>query len=187
MKEKKHFYFIAVIPPAEVCETITNIKQDLANRFQSKHALKVVPHITLKSPFRLPEFSHSLLIKWFSELKITVKSFELGLQDFGCFGNNRSPVIYIRLVANKYLNILHEQVMIQFKNEFPQFEAVNAERNYIPHMTVAYRDLAQEEFKKAWEEFEHKEFSALFRVNNFCLLQHIHNKWEAIHSFLLDE
>jgi 2'-5' RNA ligase len=185
MKEKKHFYFIAVIPPDDVCKTITNIKQDFAYRFQSKHALKVVPHITLKSPFRLSESSYPDLLKWFEELTITVHPFQQELKDFGCFAANRSPVVYINPAANKFLYQLHDEVMQQFRKKFIQFEPVKAENNYKPHMTVAYRDLAPEEFKKAWNEYKDRSFSSIFEVNRFWLLQHVQNKWEQVAQYLL--
>jgi len=185
MKEKQQLYFIAVIPPADICEIVTNIKQDFANRFKSKHALKVIPHITLKSPFRLPESSHASLMKWLIGLKIMVQPFQQELRDFGCFANNRTPVIYIKPVANKSLNDLHEQVMLQFKKVFTQFEPVNAELNYKPHMTVAYRDLVQEEFIKAWNEYKDRSFSSIFELNSFWLLQHVQKRWEQVAQCLL--
>jgi len=185
MKEKKHLYFIAVIPPADVCEAVTGIKQDFANRFQSRHALKVVPHITLKSPFRLPESLRPGLLKWFQELQITVHPFQQELKDFGCFAANRIPVVYINPAVNKSLLQLHEEVMQQFRKTFTQFEPVKAESNYKPHITVAYRDLTEEEFKKAWGEYEHKSFSSIFEINSFWLLQHIQKKWEPVAQYLL--
>jgi len=81
MKEKKHLYgknisiSFAFIPAPDVIEMITVIRHDCANRFQSRHALKVVPHITLKSPFRLPVSSHEFLIQWFIKLPITLNTF----------------------------------------------------------------------------------------------------------------
>ena len=185
MKEKKHLYFIAVIPPDDMCKTITGIKQDFANRFQSKHALKVVPHITLKSPFRLLESLRPGLLEWFRELQITIEPFQQELKDFGCFASNRSPVIYINPVANNALLQLHTEVMQQFRKTFTQFEPVKAENNYKPHMTVAYRDLSFDEFKKAWSEYENKSFSSIFEVNSFWLLQHVQKKWEPVAQYLL--
>lgn len=185
MKEKKHFYFIAVIPPDDVCKTITDVKQDIANRFQSKHALKVVPHITLKSPFRLSESLYPDLLKWFEELPITVHPFQQELKNFGCFAENRSPVVYINPAANRSLRQLHDEVMQQFRKKFIQFEPVKAESNYKPHITVAYRDLVQEQFKKAWDEYESRSFSSIFEVDSFWLLQHVQKKWEQVAQYLL--
>lgn len=185
MKEKKQLYFIAIIPDESTCEKVTSIKQDFAGRFQSKKALRVVPHITLKSPFRLPDSNKVFLLDWFKDLTVTVNVFEQGLNGFGCFTSSRNPVIFIKPETNTSLMQLQNEVMTNFRKSFPQFESVSAEINYKPHMTVAYRDLLLTEFEKAWQEYEHKNFIASFEVKDFCLLQHIQKKWEVMSTHRL--
>lgn len=180
MKEKQQLYFIAIIPDANTCEKITAIKEDFVIRFQSKKALRVVPHITLKSPFRLQDSNKAFLLQWFAELPVTVKTFLQSVKGFGCFTSSRNPVIFIKPGINISLMQLQNDVMTNFRKVFPQFEPVSAEINYKPHMTVAYRDLSSTEFEKAWQEYEHKNFTASFAVTEFCLLQHIQKKWEVI-------
>jgi 2'-5' RNA ligase len=75
--------------------------------------------------------------------------------------------------------------MFQFQQQFAEFDPVNAEVNYKPHITVAYRDLKHEQFVKAWSEYQFKKFHAVFGVNNFWLLKHIKHKWECIAEFKL--
>ena len=49
MSARANLYFIAIIPPQEICEAITAIKQDFAERFKSSKALKIIPHNHFKS------------------------------------------------------------------------------------------------------------------------------------------
>jgi 2'-5' RNA ligase len=44
-------WFIAVIPPEDIQEAVTALKREAAARFESRHALKSPPHVTLIPPF----------------------------------------------------------------------------------------------------------------------------------------
>src|SRR6476619_3234024 len=98
MSDRSNLYFIAIIPPDEICETVTIIKQDFADRFRSKKALKVVPHITLKAPFKFPASENIELLQLFALTPVLVHPFRQELKDFGCFANKRNPVIFIEPV-----------------------------------------------------------------------------------------
>jgi len=80
MSHLKNLYFIAIIPHKELSEKITAFKQDFANRFNSKKALKVFPHITLKAPFKASVNAHAELISWFNDLYINQKPFTIELK-----------------------------------------------------------------------------------------------------------
>ena len=75
MSKNDNLYFIALIPQRELCDEINNFKNDFAKRFNSKKALKVMPHITLKAPFKCAANAHAELVKWFSDLHIKQKHF----------------------------------------------------------------------------------------------------------------
>lgn len=185
MGEQNNLYFIAIIPPPEICDEINLIKEDFAIRFKSKHALKVVPHITLKSPFRFAASSHTQVLKWFQQMQLSVNPFQQELKNFGCFTSKRTPVIFITPTSNQLLLLLQKQVFTHFHNAFPQFSVTNAELHYKPHITVAYRDLLPAQFHKAWQEYASKEFSANFQVHRFHLLQHDKKRWNSISEFAL--
>src|SRR5437867_2074942 len=98
MNQKANLYFIAIIPPEEIRETVTEIKQDFADRFKSSKARRVIPHITLKAPFKFPGEEHTSLLRWFASALISIHPFQQELKDFGCFNNKRNPVIFIEPV-----------------------------------------------------------------------------------------
>lgn len=180
MNNKQQLYFIAVIPPEAVSNEVTAIKNDFAERFQSKHALKVVPHITLKAPFKFPVEVHEKLLQWFQQMPVNVSSFMQELKNFGAFHNKRSPVIFIDPVLSDQLIELQKQIIQYFKQSFPFYPIMNNELKFHPHMTVAYRDLQPEMFERAWKEYEHKSFEAKFEVKDFYLLQHNGRQWNII-------
>jgi 2'-5' RNA ligase len=185
MNSKSNLYFIAIIPPQEICEAITAIKHDFAERFKSSKALRVIPHITLKAPFKFPAEKHTEVLRWFTSTNITVNSFQQELKDFGSFANKRNPVIFIEPLMNESLKTLQKNILSHFIKEFGKEQVAQNEYKFNPHMTVAYRDLLYHQYKMAWEEYQSTKFEATFEVNSFHLLQHDGKKWNSIKEFVL--
>lgn len=171
-------YFVAIIPPQQVCDAIIPVKLDFKERFNSRHALRLVPHITLKAPFSSPE--HHTVTDWFSNIPAGVSPFAQELKNFNCFANKRNPVIFIEPVLNEALKQLQRNIVLDFKKHFPAVPAPQNEVSFHPHMTVGYRDLSYENFGMAWNEYREKKFEATFMVENFCLLQHNRKQWNII-------
>src|SRR5215471_5045375 len=98
MTAKTNLYFIAIMPPKEISEQVTEIKKDFAERFNSSKALRVIPHITLKAPFKFSD--HTELLRWFALTPVATQSFQQELKNFGSFSNKRNPVIFVEPVMN---------------------------------------------------------------------------------------
>jgi 2'-5' RNA ligase len=171
-------YFVAIIPPDDICEQITAIKHDFKKRFNSKHALRLIPHITLKAPFSSAD--HQQVLDWFANIPIHTTPFEQRLNNFNCFANKRNPVIFIEPVLGEPLKELQKNIIQNFKRTFSSIPVSQNELKFHPHMTVGYRDLSHDNFQLAWSEYKHKTFSASFMVDNFCLLQHDRKQWDII-------
>jgi 2'-5' RNA ligase len=179
MNTTGNLYFIALIPQQELCDEINNFKNDFAVRFNSKKALKVMPHITLKAPFKLTADAHNDLLKWFANLHFTGKAFNIELRDFGSFKNGYHPVVFINPVMNAELALMQKAIITSFKEYYPA-QAHPTDLRFNPHITIAYRDLTLENFREAWKEYKTKSFNALFEVNGVCLLQHDSRQWNII-------
>jgi 2'-5' RNA ligase len=185
MNSKANLYFIAIIPPAEIRKAITQIKKDFVEQFKSSKAQRVIPHITLKAPFKFPAEKHTEVLRWFASTNIAVNSFQQELKDFGSFANKRNPVIFIEPVMNESLKTLQKNILNHFIKEFGKEQVAQNEYKFNPHMTVAYRDLLYHQYKIAWEEYQLKKFKAIFEVSSFHLLQHDGKKWENIKEVML--
>jgi len=179
-QQMEKLYFIAIVPPKEISDEITQIKDDFAKNYESGRALKVMPHITLKVPFKIFESDHKRLLSWFEKVQIPTENFEIKLNDFGSFPNPEHPVIYVRPLASEPLNLLQQTLIQDFYDNFPGVRKENTDRNFNPHMTVAYRDLKPTQFEKAWEIYQHKTYEANFQTENIQLLQHDGTKWNVI-------
>jgi 2'-5' RNA ligase len=178
MYKKENLYFIALIPKRDLREKINVFKNDFANRFDSKKALKVYPHITLKAPFKLSSNTHTALVNWFSELRINQKSISLHLKNFGAFPNKNNPVIYVNPIVNNELQFMQKEIIASCSS-FLSEDIHSVDIKFKPHITVA------DMFSKAWQEYRNKSFDAEFEVDAFYLLQHDTKKWSIISTYNL--
>ena len=178
-------YFIAVIPPQEIADEVTAFKDVFAEQYESKAALRSPAHITLVSPFKVGEPQHEKLVDWFAGLKPPVSKFALELKDFGMFANKR-PVIFINPLLNDSLSALQrwiEEEAIAGKF-FPPPSL--PQREFHPHMTIAFKDLLPHRFKEAWPFFAQKSYDRTFEVSEIHLLQHNGKEWKSIATLKID-
>ena len=76
MDFKENLYFVALIPQRELRAQGMTFQNDFADRFDSKRAVKVYPHITIKAPFKCPASLHwRHADNWFANLKIAHRPF----------------------------------------------------------------------------------------------------------------
>lgn len=180
MPAYQNLYFIAIIPPQPICNDITSFKQDIAQRFNSRHALKTVPHITLKAPFKLLSTYDAALKDWFQNASFPVISFQQMLDGFGAFGNKKNPVIFVKPEASASLIKLQKELIQSFQNTFSFLSPTCSDKDFHPHITIAYRDLSLAHFGEAWREYGRKEYKASFTVNGLFLLQHDGTAWQPV-------
>jgi probable DNA metabolism protein len=178
-KEAEALYFIAIVPPKPICDEVTKIKEDFALRFGSRKALRVMPHITLKAPFKIPESLSVKLLKWFGDLSIERKALGLELNGFGAFDNPEHPVVFVRPEPSVELCVLQAEIVASLGNFMPGL-VKSTDRHFNPHMTVAYRDLTTEQFRRSWPEYKEKRFHAAFTASEMCLLRHDGTSWKII-------
>lgn len=174
------FYFIAIIPPDVICWEVTAFKEDIALQYNSKKALRVVPHITLKAPFTINSGRDAEVQDWFISLSTKNIGFNVELNSFGCFDHPKNPVIFVKPQLTTELISLQKEIIEAFERHFPDLTLQFTEKNFHPHMTIAYRDLAYSEFNKAWALYSKKEYHAKFNAQHFFLLKHNGLEWEIV-------
>jgi len=179
---KPHLYFIGIIPPDDLLNQINLLKRDISEKYACRHALKTPAHITLQMPFkRFPEIESYLQekLKHFSE---NYFSFPVELNGFGHFGNR---VIFIAIQKNESLDMLFKRLSNYLLNERVLIEN-EIKQQFVPHITLAHRDLKSEKFNYAWNEYGSKFFSERFIADSMTLFRHNFKKWEIINNFKFD-
>lgn len=181
MDNKTRLYFVAVIPDEQIYDQVHQIKLQVAEKYNSKAALKSPPHITLYMPFRWKEEKEDKLFETLKETTSHYKPFPVYLNNFGAF---KPRAIFINVEENETLTALRKDIIRSFKRQLNIFDKGFEERPFRPHMTVAFRDLKKPDFRRAWEEeFKEKEFKGRFEVQQITLLKHNGKHWEQFKDF----
>ncbi len=175
---KNHsLYFIAIIPPPGLRDRIAGLKEEFANTYNSKHALKSPPHITLIPPFSA---SPALESEFIAELKYSahqIKPFNIELCGYGAF---KPRVIFLKIVVNNALKSLQGIVAERFKR-IPDLD-IQPGKSFHPHLTLATRDLKRHMFYAAWDTCKDQEFEASFEVSSLYILKHNGKFWDIHHD-----
>lgn len=178
-KPDNKIYFIALLPTAEVGKEIIKIKQEFAEKYGPVYALKVLPHITLQVPFTADPALEKAFCDELAEFAKTQAPFEVSLNGFGTFPNKQNRVLFINVEKSETMSALHRQLINFLRKEFG-FSTMLARTGFTPHVTVAFKDLEDAQFEKAWPEYENMEYKATFKVNNLYFLRHNGKSWEVL-------
>lgn len=173
-------FFIALLPPPAIQDYATGVKEYFAKQYDSRHALKSPPHITVYPPFKwLPEreadLEQSLLHFAQSQSPIPIT-----LEGFAAFPPR---VIYIHVRRTEPLLSIHRNLLTHVEFTLGLTDPKERVRPYAPHMTVAFRDLTKQNFRAAWQEFRDREIYFEFTADHLTLLAHNGQRWTVQTEF----
>ncbi|AUT04475.1 2'-5' RNA ligase [Nostoc sp. CENA543] len=180
MNSSQRLFFVALLPPQEIQDYANDIKQHFADHYASKHAQKSPPHITLQPPFQWRVDQSSLLQAVLSEFSRQQQPFSVTLSGFAAFPPR---VIYINVVRSPELLSLQTQLLTQMETQLAIIEKVGKKRPFVPHMTVAFRDLSKQNFHAAWAEFSKRQLHFEFIADKLTLLIHDGQGWHIQSEF----
>jgi len=178
-EEEQKIYFIALLPNAEVGKEIIRIKQEFADNYDARLALRVLPHITLQAPFTADPVIENALCTELADFAAAQSPFDIHLDGFGAVHLKNRRVLYIHVEKDPALQGLHTRLIGFLRKEFG-FSSMLARYGYNPHISVALNDLKNRELEAAWEEYHNKPFEAAFRVNNLYIFRHTGTSWEVL-------
>lgn len=175
-------YFIAIIPTELLLEQISALKLAFSKSYHTVHALKSPPHITLIPPFSIENYVEknitNLLVKFVS----SYASFDISISGYGAF---KPRVVYLRIVKNDMLETIQKTLAKKCNEDLGIDIYMN--KPYLPHMTLAFRDLSPQMFYKAWEKYEIETFQASFHAKNLFLLKHSGKSWDIAYELPFPE
>ena len=180
-RSPKRLYFLAVIPPNPIQSEIMEKKKTASKLFNSSHSLNSPAHITLIPPFYANDTEIKKFNNAFKEFVSSYNPIKIDLKDFNKFGNR---VIFVDVLPNEELNALQKDLFRLFKKHFPKYKKDN---RFHPHVTVAFKDLREEVFQKAWEYFNQLPYKAHFIMNHIYLLKHENKKWQVVEKYALNK
>lgn len=180
-KKESKIYFIALLPNAAVGKEIIRMKQEFADFYEARKALKVLPYITVQVPFTADPAMEKDLCEALTDFAGGMKPFEVQLNGFGAVALEHRRLIFINVVKSPAIMDLHKQLILLLRKDFG-FSSMLAKYGFNPHISLALNDIGEGLFEMARQEYEDKAFQAAFRVNNLYLLRHTGTAWEVLHK-----
>nr|WP_275993916.1 2'-5' RNA ligase family protein [Argonema antarcticum] len=171
------------MPPQEIQDRANEIKQYFADCYNSRHAQKSPPHITLQPPFEWAIDSVTVLVESLRDFASTRQSIPVTLSGFDAF----SPrVIYINVLKTPELLALQADLMNYMEASLGIVDSVSKGRPFSPHITVSFRDLTRQNFNAAWREFQARSFQFEFSADALTLLIYDGSRWNIYSEFKLE-
>lgn len=166
-------YFLAIVPEGEFQEQVTQLKLDIREKFQSKYALKSPAHITMKMPFSYNEPKEEKLIHELGAFIKNYRPMHISIGGVQRFGNR---VIYLGVDAGKDLFDFQSELKTFCKRELNLVDELS-DRNYHPHMTIAFKDIKKTEFLNIFQFATNENLKKDMLVNEIVLLKKLKGLW----------
>lgn len=172
-------YFVALIPTGDVLRKVRKLKEEVAERYESKAALKSPPHITLHMPFKFREDREDRIEEVLRKVAISFGSFTVFLPGFGAFP---PKVIYVDVQKTEIMSNLRKELIKKMCEELKLENAGYKGQAFNPHMTIAYRDLKKSIFPEAWAYYRNLKFRESWECGSLILLKHNGKTWDIFRS-----
>jgi 2'-5' RNA ligase len=180
-KKESRIYFIALLPNAAVGKEIIRMKQEFAEFYDARKALKVLPYITIQAPFTADPVIEKDLCDGLTDFASVMQPFDVELDGFGSVALQHRRLIFFNVVKTQEIMHLHRELILELRKSFG-FSSMLAKYGFNPHISLALNDIDEGMFEVAKQEYEEKEYRASFRVNNIYLLRHTGTSWEVLHK-----
>lgn len=178
----KSLYLLALLPPPDLSSQIDEIRKECSEKFKVYKALRPPVHITLYRPVFMEEGfekNFSILMK---SVAYSLKPFMQKLENFDEFN---SQVVCIKALKSAALNDLRQSIVSVFRKHRIDPKETSGSLPYLPHITIAYRDVLPEVFPLIWEEYKNRKFKKRFLIDRFTLLKHDNQRWNVHEEFML--
>ncbi|MBP7847227.1 MAG: 2'-5' RNA ligase family protein [Burkholderiales bacterium] len=174
----RELYYIALLPDDKLSQLCLEHKQQAQNLFQAQAALRSPAHITLIPPFNADERELNQITLIIAHLATQQHELELQLKGWQHFGVR---TIYLGFEAYLALSSLKRQCHQQIS----RITKLRQEAEFIPHISIINRDLAEIDFNSAWEYFSSQSYPVLTKCTQLALLKHTPFGWQIHQCFNL--
>ena len=171
-------YAVVLTFPQEITKGI----EVLRNKY-NKSEYEIVPHITLKMPFRIFT-DKKQVIETLNKIAKKTESFEIKMNGISYFENPTSSAVYIALKDNLSVYNLHKTIVFALNGLIQEVGKVNFELdNYIPHITIG-ESISNLDVQKVKQELSTYKPSHTIFIDSFSLFSADDNlKWKYIKKF----
>ncbi|MCX8514628.1 MAG: 2'-5' RNA ligase family protein [Burkholderiales bacterium] len=169
-------YHIALIPPSTIRDEVVNFQILAEKKFGGKLTARSPAHITIIPPFRAnSDALNSITRKLGNALKKNHQPIDTMITGFYHL-NNRTIIMEIN--KSRHLEILFTDI-----KQITHNITFSSNNNFVPHITIAKRDLGPEVFTKAYDYFGHIPFSRNFIANEIGIFSYESGQWTVTKTF----
>lgn len=172
-------YFIAIVPPEPLATELYQLKKEFSAIYQTNAALRSPAHITLHMPFKYRSDKEEKIKNFLSDFSNEFVPFNIELNGYGFF---EPRVIYLKVLENKQLYELQKTLSERIRTTLQLFNANYKTQGFVPHLTLAFRDLKKIFFYQAYSQLKEKSYYKKFVCNNISLLRHDGKQWQIIYN-----
>jgi len=178
----RSLFFFALIPEARFSEKVRALQEELKARFALTYSMRIVPHITLQAPFECQQVDQSKLEICADLISKKIRPMNLKAINFGSFIDS---VVYVNLDHNTELMELQEWLANTLEGQ-SCLTASQRNNDYVPHITLAHRDLDPAQFKEVWDFVNQHQLDETFAIDKLVAFNHEGGKWVEHLSIPLD-
>jgi len=168
-------YFFAVLPTTTILNEIIAFQREIEANFGSVHAQKTPPHITIIPPFdcgeeKLWDFTEKTSLFLADKSIIDLKIY---LDNFQCFDGR---TLFIDVAKNEPFEKLCKELKLLFNQQKITKQRVE-KHFFIPHITIANKDIKKRDFRIASEDFKKRNYQRSFDLKTLAVLELVEEKW----------
>ena len=175
-----HQYLLALLLPEPLHSAVWNLKQEVHQRTGSRNAVRLPPHITLMPPLRQPANFATEALPVLNRFAAQHAACPLQLDDFAWF---QDRTLYVRVTQDAGLQQLHAALYAQLRQQLPAVPPPT--RPFVPHVTLATRDLPPDLVPGLRQEFAQRTYQAAGWLQTLAFLHHDGQQWQEIERFIL--
>lgn len=170
-------HFVGVLLPEDITLTLEDCRRYMKEAYGCKSGHGTPIHVTLVPPFKLPEAFSTENLAQAIEKNISSKklSFTAHINNFDAFADK---TLFAKVTANQKWTTLRDQTVKSILNAFPGC-AKKDTRPFIPHLTVANRDIPPGTMTAALSVMNELHLTEDFPVDNITIFEKSGHRWEA--------
>ncbi|WP_426491857.1 2'-5' RNA ligase family protein [Hymenobacter sp. 102] len=173
-------YLVAFLLPPAASQPVWALKQEVHRLTGSRNAIRLPPHLTLLPPLRRPPEFDGELRQLLAAFAAETPACPVALRNFAWF---QDRTLYVCVEPDTGLQQLHHRFYQLCARELPAVPLPT--RPFVPHVTLATRDLPPDQVPALRALFAPRSFAADIVLNELVLFRHTGQQWEAEARFYL--
>lgn len=175
-----NLYLVALLPPEPIRREVWALKQEVHQRTGSRNAINLPAHITLVPPLRQPPAFEAAAVAALRAFAATQSACLIGLENFAWF---QRRTLYVHVSRPAAVQALHQALYAWCATQLPAVPAPT--RPFVPHVTLATRDLPPDMTAALYEEFRQRTYAASASWHELVLFRHDGRKWQPLETLHL--